>query len=77
MEDSGSIGNNLEMRPSEINEGPMVVVMDQSSKLSLFYGSGQFVDDNEQVEGNGIAVEEPRKGQGNDVVVIEGFSEER
>ena len=47
-EDSGSIRNDLEMRPCGRNEDPIVVVVDKSSKLPLFDGDGQFVDDNEQ-----------------------------
>ena len=47
MEDSGSIRNDLEIRPSGRIEGPTMVVMDGSFKLPLFYGGGQFVDGNE------------------------------
>ena len=44
---SGSIRNNLEMRPSGRNEGPTtMVVVDESSNLFLFDVGSQFVDDN-------------------------------
>ena len=76
MEDSGSIRNDLEMCPSERNEGPMVVVVEESSKSPLFDGGGQFVDDNEEVEGNGLAVEEACEGPVNDDVIVEGFGGE-
>ena len=36
MEDGTSIGNALEMRPSGRNEGPTMVVVNESSKLSLY-----------------------------------------
>ena len=35
------------------------------------------MDANEQVGGNGVAIEEPHKGPTNDVVVIEGCGEEQ
>lgn len=35
MEDSPSVGNDLEMYPNEKNEGAKVVSVDKSSKLSL------------------------------------------
>ena len=44
MEDNTSIANNLEMRQSGRNEGPMVVIMDKSSKSFLC------VDDEESEE---------------------------
>lgn len=47
MEDSGSIRNDLEIHPSGRNEGPTVVVVDESSKSPFIDGSGQFVDDND------------------------------
>ena len=62
IEDSGNITSDLEMYPSGRNEDPMVVVVDKFSKLHLFDGGGQSVDDNKQVGGNGVAIEEPRKG---------------
>ena len=45
--------------PSERNKGLMVVVVDESSKSPLFDGNGQIMDDNEQVRGNEVAIEEP------------------
>ena len=39
MEDCGSIRNDLERRPSERNEGNMVEVVDESSKLPFFDGN--------------------------------------
>jgi hypothetical protein len=53
MEDNMNLKNDLEMRPSGRNEGLLVVVVDTSSKLPLFDGGGQSMDDNEQVGGNG------------------------
>ena len=40
MEDIRSIINGLELRLSGRNEGPKVVVVDESSKLPLFDGGG-------------------------------------
>ena len=40
MDDSNSIRNNLETCPSRRNEGPMVMVMGESSKLPLFDDGG-------------------------------------
>jgi hypothetical protein len=40
MDDSDSIRNNLEICPSRRNEGPMVVVMGESTKLLLFDDGG-------------------------------------
>ena len=50
MEDSDSIGNDLKMCLNGKNEGPMMVVVDKSSKSPLFDGSGQFMDGNELME---------------------------
>ena len=47
MDDIVSIRKDWEMRPSGRNEGSTVVVVDGSSKLPLFDGSGQTVDGNE------------------------------
>ena len=77
MKDSGSIKNDLEMHPSGRNEGPKVVVVDKSSKSPLFDGSGQYVDGNEQVGGNGNDIEESHEGPANDHVIVEGFGKER
>jgi hypothetical protein len=77
MEDSGSIRNDLEIHPSWRNEGPTVVVMDESCKSPLFDGIGQFMDDNKQVGGNGVVIEEPREGPANNNIVVEGFGEEQ
>lgn len=40
------------------NESPIVVVMDEFSKSLLFDSGGQSVDENEQVGGNEVAIEE-------------------
>ena len=77
MEDCGSIRNDLERRPSERNEGNMVEVVDESSKLPFFDGNEQFVDDNEKVGGDGVAIEDAREGPTNDNIIIEGFGEEQ
>lgn len=77
MEDNGSIKNDLKMHPNGRNGGPMVVTVDESSKLPLFDGGGQSKDDNKQVGGNEIAIEEPREGLENDILVIESFGNER
>ena len=58
MEDNRSIRNNLRMCPNGRNEGPTLVVVDESSKSPLFYGGGKFTDYNEQVRGNEIVIEE-------------------
>ena len=51
MEDSGSIRVDWEMHPRGRNEGPTVLVVDESSKSPLFEGVyGQSVDGIEQVE---------------------------
>ena len=55
----------------------MVVVVDESSKSPLFDGNGQIMDDNEQVRGNEVAIEEPWEGPPNEDVVVEGFGEDR
>ena len=57
MEDSGSIGNNLEMRPSGREVRRMMIVMDESSKSHLLDGGEQSVDDMERVGGNEVAIE--------------------
>jgi hypothetical protein len=66
-----------QMCPSERNEGSTMVVVGESSKSPLFDGGGQSMDDNEQVGGNGVAIEEAHEGLANDDVIREGFAEER
>jgi hypothetical protein len=74
----GSIKKDLEMRSSGRSEGLIVIVVDESCKLPLFDGGGQFMDDNEQVGGNEDAIKEAREEPtNNDVVVVEGLGEER
>ena len=77
MEDRGSIRNVLEMRPSERNGGPAVVVVNKYFKSPLFDGTGQFVDDNNEVEGNEVAIEKTHEGPANDDIIIERFDEKR
>ena len=52
-------------------------MVDKYSKLPLFDGDRQFVDDNEEVGGNEGAIEDACEGLANDNVVIEGFGEEQ
>ena len=40
VENNGSIRNNFEMRVNGRNEGPMMVVVDKSSKSPLFDDGG-------------------------------------
>ena len=76
MANSGSIINNLDIHRSGRNESlMMVVVVDEIFKSPFFDGSGQFVDGNEQMRRNGVAIEEADKRLTNDVVVVEGFGE--
>lgn len=75
MENSGSITNDSKMPPSGRNEGPTMMVMDESSKSPLFNGGGQSVDDNDQVGGNGVAIEEAREKTTNNNIIV-GFGEE-
>jgi hypothetical protein len=77
MEDSGSMRNDLEMRPSGRDGGRMMVVMDESSKSPLLDGGGQSMDGNERVGGNGVPIEEPRERVANNDVIIESSDEER
>ena len=77
MKDSGSIRNNLEMRPSGRNENLIVVVVDKYSKSFFCDGGGQSLHGNEQVGGNEVAIEEPCEGPANDDVIVEGFGNER
>ena len=67
----------MKTRPSGRNEAPTVVVVDKYSKLPLFDGDRQFVDDNEEVGGNEGVIEDACEGLANDNVVIEGFGEEQ
>lgn len=50
--------------------------MDKYSKLPLFFGDRQFVDDKEEVEGNEGAIENVCENLANDDVAVEGFGEE-
>jgi hypothetical protein len=76
MGHSGSISNVLEMCSSGRIEGPTaMVVVDESSKSHLFDAGGQF--DNEQKEGNVVAIGEAHEGLTNNDIIVEGFSEER
>jgi hypothetical protein len=78
MEDRGNIKNYLEMHPSERNESlamVVVVVVDKYFKSPLFDGTGQFVDNNDEVEGNKAAIEKTREGPANDDIIVEKFDE--
>ena len=78
MEDSGSIRNDMEMHPSgNIEDLTVVVMVDKSSKSPLFDGGGQFVDGNEEIGGNGVAIEEARVRPAHGDIIVKGFSEER
>ena len=77
IENSGSIRTNLEMRPSGRNEGHAMVVMDKYSTPALFDGGGQFVDSNDQMGGNRVAIDNASEGLTNDDVIVEGFGEEQ
>lgn len=77
MEDSGSIKNNLEMYPSRKNKGHAVVAMDEYSKSPFFDGGGQSVDDNKQMGGNGLAIEEAHEGSANDDIIVDESGEEQ
>ena len=55
----------------------VVVVVDKTSKLLLFDGGGQSMDNNEQVGGDRIEIEELREGPTNEHVIVEGFGKER
>ena len=59
IKDSGSVKINLKICPSGRNEGLMMVLVDQSSKLPLLDGGGQSKDGNKQVGGNRFAFEKP------------------
>ena len=52
---------------------PTVAVVDESSKLPLFDGSGQSMNGNEQVRGNELAIEEAHERPAKDNVIVEGF----
>ena len=56
--------------------GPTSVVVDKFCKSSLFYGSGQFLDGNKEMKGNGVAIEDVREGLANNDVIAEGFGKE-
>jgi hypothetical protein len=53
----------------------MVIILDESSKSPLLDGGGQTVDDNQQVGGNGVAIEEACNEQANNDIVVR-FDEE-
>lgn len=76
MKDSGSIRNNLEICPSEGNEGPVMMVVDEYFKSVLFDVGEHSIDGNKQVGSDRIAIEEAREGPVNGDVIIEGFGEE-
>jgi hypothetical protein len=67
------------MHPSERNESPAVVmvVVDKYFKSPLFDGTRQFVDDNDEVEGDEAANEKTREGLANDDIIVEIFDEKR
>ena len=78
VEDSERIKKNLEMHPSGRNEGPMVVVMvDESFESPMLDGSGQTMNDNKQVGGNGVTIEELHKTTANNDIIIESSNEGR
>ena len=52
------------------------MVVDKFCKSSLFYGSGQFLDGNKEMKGNGVAIEDVREGLANNDVIAEGFGKE-
>jgi hypothetical protein len=49
IKDDGSIRNEMEMRPSERNEGLTVMVVEKSYKSPVFDDDRQFMDDNKKV----------------------------
>jgi hypothetical protein len=77
IKDRMSIRNDLEMCPSGRNASPTIVVVDESSKFPLFDGGEQFVDDNEEVQSNGVAIEEAHEGLANEDIVVKAFGKER
>jgi len=77
MEDSGSMRNDLEMRPSGRIGGRIVVVVDESSKPPLCDSGGQSVEAMERVGGNGVAIEGQRKNPTNNDAIVESLDEER
>ena len=78
MKDRGSISNDLEMHPSERNESPaVVVVVDKYFKSPFLDGTGQFVDDNDEVEGDEAAIEKTCEGPANGDIIVEKFDEKR
>ena len=68
-EESGSISNDLEMRPSGRNGGQTVLVMDESSKSPLLDDGKQTVDDTVQVGGNEVVIEESSEKLANNDIV--------
>lgn len=79
MENNGSSKIDSEMRPNGRNEGltVVVVVVDKSSKLPLFYGSGNFEERNNQVGENRVEIIKVVEGPPRNVINDEGFYEER
>ena len=69
MEDSGSINNDLEMRPSGRDGGRTIVVMDESSKSPLLDGGKQTVDDTGRVGGDEVVIEESCETSANNDIV--------
>jgi hypothetical protein len=63
------------MQPSERNESPAVV--DKYFKSPLLDGTGQFVDDNDEVEGDDAAIEKICEDPANDDIIVKKFDEKR
>lgn len=57
IKDSMSIQINLQMHPDGRSEGLTMVIVDESSKLSILDSSGDF-EEHKKVRGNGVANEE-------------------
>lgn len=56
VEDMMSIGNDLEIHPSEKNEAPIVVGVDECSKSPLIDLCGDIEEHEEQVRDNQVAI---------------------
>jgi hypothetical protein len=65
------------MCPSGRNRSRTVIVVDESSKSPLLDCGGQSVDDNKQVGGDRVAIEEPCEKLENNNVIVENFDEKR
>lgn len=61
MKNRTSVGNDLEMCPSERNEAPMMVGMDKYSKASLFDHGEDIEECDERMEDNQVPVQETRE----------------